>query len=113
MKFIYDGTTWTPGNSEYPNYPVALGEIVDSDTRHTWEGTSRKNTNWKRPTYGLQWNNVGSAVRDHVKTWADLDSAVTFYSKYGTTDCVADGDSYGAEEVTLDNYNVSITLIGV
>ena len=111
MKFVYDGTTWTCGVSEYPNWPVDLDEVTDSDHRRTWEGSGRKNTNWQKPVYGLHWDNVGSTVRDHVETWPDLDTAITFYSKYGTTECLA--SDYSASEVTLDNYNIGITLSGI
>lgn len=113
MKFVYSGTTWTPGNAEYPNYPIVLGEKTDSDLRHTMvDGSTRKHTNWKKPTYGLSWTNCGSVVRDHVQTWPDLDTDIVFYSKYGTTACKAVADSYSFDEVTMDNYTGGITLIG-
>ena len=113
MKFVYGGTTWSPSDSEYPNYPIALGEITDSDLRRTLiAGEARKHTNWSKPTFTFSWNNCGSSVRDHVKSWVDLDTDVTFYNKYGTTACKASAPSYSFEEKTLANYNGGIMLVG-
>ena len=110
MKFVYNGTTWTCSNAEYPNYPVTLGKITDADNRRTWEGSARKNTNWNKDTYGLKWNNCGSSVYDHVKTWPYLDGDIVFYSSYGTATCKALASSYSFEETSKDNYSGGITL---
>jgi len=113
MKFVYNGTTWTCGNSDYPNYPVGIPVETDTDFRRSWDGTGRKHTNWNKTGRSLRWDNVGSSVKDRVSTWPYLDGPVTVYDKHGTDNCRAVADSYSCEETSLDNYNIAINLLEV
>lgn len=108
MKFVYNGTTWTCSDSDYPNYPVGVPVITDTDRRRSWDGTARRHTNWNKSGRDLAWNTVGSSVKDRVSTWEYLDGTITVYDKHGTIHCHAEG--YSCQEITLDSYDIGITL---
>ena len=113
-RFKWNGTTWTPGDAEWWDYPLDMNEVTQSDVRRSWDGTARKFSQWgPKMELGFSWTSVGTTVRDYVRDWLAYDGSVLMESDVGTWTCRFDDSSYSCSNPSYGVYDVKGKLVEV
>lgn len=109
-RFVYAGTSWDLNESDYFSYPLDISHIVAGDIRRTYHGTADKHVRFTRTNINLTWEHCGTTVKDITGSWVMGTGTVTLECYAGTWNCYALSQGYSTKNVSLDVWDVSLTL---
>lgn len=109
-RFIYAGSTWTLTDADFFSYPLDISHIVAGDIRRTYHGTADKHIRYTRTNIGLNWSHCGTAVKNITDGWVTGTGTVTLECYAGTWNCYALNQGYSTTNVSLDVWDISLTL---
>ena len=109
-RFLYNGSTWTLTEADFFSYPLDISYIVAGDIRRSYAGTADKYVRYSRTSMSLSWEHIGTTVKDITDGWVTGTGTVRLECYAGSWNCHALNQGYSAKNVSLDVWNISITL---